>query len=238
MAINNRDYSVKVLQKLKRTIPPIEKCLEKVSDVANHSWEGLLFELRDIHPNSDFYFKALKIYTEKVEQLTYDLELIPSHSGENKSQIFNIAIEHVPEYINSWANNLRFYNDTQITSANKFEKFYEEEFAEFVILDDDAYIHPHTSQIQYKIAGLLDEVIKNLDKSDPQQADAIKFAEEIRDTLPTTNKAKVAASISKLFGKIRIIGGKGLMAFKKLLIEELPKILLREGVHELLSNIR
>lgn len=232
MAFNNRDYSIDVLQNLKKYIVAITKAIDDTTDVATVTWNDTLFEIKDNYPNSDFYLKTEKIYLERADAITYDVKCYPSTNGKRGVQKFNMAAKSMPDIIASWVHNIRLYNDISILPEQNFEKFYEDEFASFTIINEDADVNPHTSENQQKIRFLLDRVIENLKENAPDNLEVILLAENIKETLSISTKAKVAASIAKLFAKIRIIGGNAILGLKNLLISEAPKILLKKGADE------
>ena len=232
---NKKQYSLLFVQSVERLNKSVRQFVEKNSDILELTTNNPLEQLiKDKSKISDFKFLIHSPHQDNRNKILFKAEYNPTNSillAPKKSLAEEKSILMILE---QWTNLIRSYNNANWTPEENILNEYEREFYEsFEIIDEDADINPYELDKQIIIHNYFVSVIKALKVNEEENAELIKEAEEIKDSIPKMTKKTTVKKISRFFANVR----KKSLPLLKEVLELGRKEIFKRGIKFVLNNI-
>ncbi|WP_321371986.1 hypothetical protein [uncultured Draconibacterium sp.] len=203
--INKKDYSLLLLQTVERLFNRIRKFVAENSDILEFTKdEDFMLLIEDKSKSSNFKFLVSNPHQNPQNKILFNAEYNPQNSSSIASRKTTVEDKSVISYLEQWTNLIRQYNKISLTTEQSIINEYEKEFYDnFEIVDEDADTHPYELSKQVMISNYFAHVIKVLEAHEDENAELIKEAEEIRESIPKMTKKTTIKRISRFFAKVR-----------------------------------
>lgn len=183
--------------------------------------ENFLIKIKDNDRNSDFYYNIVQHNLENgILKLLVDLKPQDRTTINNKESW--IDARSLSSHFNTWLSILEGYDSVKTVYDDPIEQKYQEEFySEFEIIDDDAAVNGFSLTQQMWLDSYLTNVIHVLDQHISNESDETinEIKEDVkvlRNNLTKLTKQRVIQALSKIWAKVR---KHGLQLLKEIYIE-------------------
>ena len=204
--INKKDFPLVHIKNLDSFYPKIRSIIEKNKDILLvEKDDNLTIILKDIDPNSKFYFKIFDPIFENNKTF-YNIECNPySSTTLNGYKNEKIEANSIFTLLETWTNLIKTYNSISLSDEDRILKEYENEFYEgFKIIDEDANTKPYDLKVQIIIQNFMTNSIELLSKNENDNSDLIEEATILKENIPKLTKQQTAQNLSRFLAKVRI----------------------------------
>lgn len=195
MPVDKREIPLLVLEALER----INRSDSELFRIVEK--EGRIARLEDNHPNPNQYFEFVSFQNNELS-----LAIKPRNEKNPIGCRINIKVEHVDAYFDKWLKCLVRYERSTIFDDPILERYTEEAFNEFHLVDEDADTNSYDLQTQLLIDHFLANSIYNLkqfDESNEEVKSIKNDIEDLRGQQTQLTKKQVVTRLAKIFAKAR-----------------------------------
>lgn len=236
--MNKKDLPILLLESLNRLNVQLLKIAETNDDLITKNFNvNSLLVFKDIDHRSKFIFEITKIELVSINTPYYTVALTPSSINNNDGGIVELLEAEILERFQTWINWLKVFEKSHLTPEDEFLERYKEEFyTEFEIVDDDADKSPFSQKQQL----FLDQYLNNLEvklfpesETDEEIAEVLQDVIDLRKSLGKDTKKKAIKKFSSILAKLRKSSIKLLGEVYSIAKKEIIKRLLNGGLDEI-----
>jgi L-rhamnose mutarotase len=257
MQFDKNKYPLRLLQGVEELLKTFKKLEEENNDIIesvvfkHENKTGLLGSLIQKDKKSDEYI--FKFIPKDKSLNFYFIISDPKLDAENKPMFLftefpysdrNLRVYRmhniitvIKRHFDNWITLLKKYISVNLTQENIFiEKYTQEFYEEFEIIDKDAGTNPFKNEQQifiYKLLSYIESELKKSGDKDPKVQEIIADVKILQSNIQNLTKKEVVKKLSKIFAKIKQNGLKLFLDIIDVAKKEVIKKALYGGLDEI-----
>lgn len=257
MQFDKNQYPLKLLQGIEEMLKTFKKLEEENSEIIervafkqeNTNSTFSLFAKKEIKSEEyifkfipkdkslNFYFIISEPTLDSENKAKFLFQYYPQNDTTLQERKINISLPNGKYWFESWLTMIKKYILVNLTQENIFiEKYTQEFYEEFEIIDKDAETNPfkHDQQIFiYKLLSYVETELKKSGEKDQKVQEILADIHTLQSNIQSLTKKEVVKKLSKIFAKIKQNGLKLFLDIIDVAKKEVIKKALYGGFDEI-----